>query len=197
MDALEDSWWPNSITESRPFKIPPSSRWLQRQDGNILTIQAGGDPVEYQTSPDCLPYLMLLDIVQLTYLVNSNFGNINHREIFYKGVIFHDNLRADFLASTQKATPESENYRASVPESMRRWICRFISGIPHDPLNRKHHAEILRKAYLEIDVFKYGSSFDIITELTRLSSLKIQIFWVGHKPMKETWSAAWVLHQIP
>jgi hypothetical protein len=149
MDALEDSWWPSSLTKTPPFTLPPSSQWLQRQDGNILTIQAGGDPEEYQTNPNWLPFLMLLDIVQITYLQLSNSSNGDHQEIFFKGVIFLDNLRGDFLAATQKVPP-------SFPESMRRWLCRLLHSIPHDPLNRKRHAEKLKKAYLEVDVFKYG-----------------------------------------
>jgi hypothetical protein len=98
---------------------------------------------------------MLLDIVQITYLQISNSSNVSHPELFYKGVIFLDSLRGDFLA-TQKVPSPSESRKAMVPESMRRWLCRLLYQIPHDPLNRKRHAETLNKAYLEIDIFKYG-----------------------------------------
>jgi hypothetical protein len=170
MDALEDSWWPSSLTKTSPFTLPPSSQWLQRQDGNILTIRAGGDPKEYQTNPNWLPFLMLLDIVQITYLQLSNSSNGN-QEIFYKGVIFLDSLRRDFLAATQKVAP-------SFPESMRRWLCRLLHNIPHDPQNRKRHAEKLKKAYL-VDVFKYGLPSKLAS--TRLIFIiEFQIFWTGH-----------------
>jgi hypothetical protein len=157
MDALEDSWWPNSVPASRSFALPPSSQWLQKQVGTSLIIQAGGDTMEYHTSADYLPFLMLLDMVQLTYLVMSKSGNASHQESFYKGVIFLDSLRGDFLATTIRKIPlDCDSHQALFPESMRRWLCRLLSGIPHDPQNRKRHAAILNKAYLEVDVFNHG-----------------------------------------
>lgn len=153
MDSIEDSWWPSLVPSHRPFSLPTSSRWLQRQDGNVLIIQARGDPAEHRTNPDCLPFLMLLDMVQITYLQMSNSSNMDQMEIFYKGVLFLDRLRGDFLAAIQKA-PQTQ--AALVPESMQRWLCRLLYHIPHDPLNRKRHAETLDKAYLEVDIFKYG-----------------------------------------
>ena len=163
MDSLEDSWWPSLVPECRPFTLPPSSQWLQRQDGNVLTIQAMGDPLEHRTNPNCLPFLMLLDMVQMTYLRMSNSSNVDQKEIFYKGVLFLDRLRGDFLAaiqkappSIQKAPPYFETETALLPESMQRWLCRLLYRIPHDPLNRKRQAETLKKAYLEVDIFKFG-----------------------------------------
>jgi hypothetical protein len=172
MDVLEDSWWPSTITQSRPFTLPRSSLWVQRQDGHLLTIQVGGDPAEYQTTPDCLPFLMLLDMVQMTYLQMSNSSSIEQQEIFYKGVVFLDGLRRDFLTIIQKASPYSETQRALVPESMKRWLCRLLQGIPHDPLNRKRHAKALNKAYSEIDVCKYGVPINI-SQTTLLINIQI------------------------
>jgi len=141
---------------SCPFTLPPSSQWLQRQDGRTLIIQAGGDPLEYRIHPDCLPFLMLLDMAQLTYLSMSNSGQTHHQETFYKGVIFLDNLRRNFLATIQNLPAGHETQRAPLPESMHRWLCRFLHAIPHDPKNRRQHAQLLNKVYLEIDLFKYG-----------------------------------------
>jgi hypothetical protein len=126
----------------------------------VLTIQAGGNPVEYRTNPDCLPFLMLLDMVQLTYLQMANSSNINEKEIFYKGVLFLDRLRADFLRTVGQASSLSETETPIVPESMQRWLCRLLHNIPHDPVNRKRHAETLNKAYLDVDVFKYGVPYN-------------------------------------
>jgi hypothetical protein len=156
MDELEDSWWPNSVPESRPFTLPPSSQWLQQQVGTSLIIRAGGDEIEYHTGADCLPFLMLLDMVQLTYLGMSNSGKVIQQESFYKGVIFLDSLRGDFLATVRKIPLNCDGHRALFPDSMRRWLCRLLSAIPHDPQNRKQHAQILNKAYLEMDVFNHG-----------------------------------------
>jgi len=182
MDALEDSWWPSSesITEISPFTLPPSSQWIQKQDDDVLIIRAGGDPVEYRTNPNCLPFLMLLDIVQITYLQASNSSSVDHPETFYKAVVFLGRLRGDFLAATQKEAQNFESKRAPVPESMRRWLCRLLRGIPHDPHNRKLNAELLNKAYLEVDVLAYGLSsrfpktrvfVNFITEDARLFGL--------------------------
>jgi hypothetical protein len=161
MDALEDSWWPHSVTASWPFTLPPSSRWLQRQDasGRFLIIQTAGDQVEYCTHPNYIPFLMLLDITQLAYLLVSNTGNANQQELFYKGVVFLDFLRREFLSAirTSHNPHNCEAQASSVPECMHRWLCRLLQRIPHDPKSRKHHAQLLDKVYSEVDVFKYGA----------------------------------------
>jgi hypothetical protein len=157
MDALEDSWWPGSVTALRPFTLPLSSQWLQRESGNLLIIQAGGDRAEYHVHRDCLPFLMLLDMVQLTYLMMSTSSKASHQETFYKGVVFLDSLRREFLSVVPNVPQDQHSCRAFIPESMRRWLCRFIHGIPHDPENRRRHAPTLQKAYLEVDVLKYGA----------------------------------------
>lgn len=162
MDALEDSWWPNSVTASFPFTLPMSSQWLQRQDDKFLIIRVGGDPVEYRTHPNYLPFLMLLDTAQLTYLRLSNLGSSSDlQEVFYKGVVFLDFLRGDFLSSIRGVPnpPDGEAVKAQagpMPEGMHRWLCRLLHGIPHDPQNRKHHAQLLNKVYVEVDIFKHG-----------------------------------------
>jgi len=152
MDALEDSWWPHSVTSSRPFTLPPSSRWLQKQDGRFLIIQIAGDQVDYRTHPNYIPFLMLLDITQLTYLLISNTGNANQQEFLYKGVVFLDFLRGEFLSAILKShnPHDCEAQASSVPE-------RMLHRIPHDPKSRKDHAQLLDKVYLEFDVFKYGA----------------------------------------
>jgi hypothetical protein len=159
MDALEDTWWPHSVTASRPFTLPPSSRWLQRQDDRFLIIQTAGEEVEYRTHPNYIPFLMLLDITQLTYLLVANTGNSDQQELFYKGVVFLDFVRGEFLSAIRKVQyPHDYEAQAStVPECMHRWLCRLLHRIPHDPQNRKHHAKLLDKVYLELDVFKYGA----------------------------------------
>ena len=148
-----ESLWLYTSAQNASALIP--SQWLQRQDGNILTIQVRGEPVEHRSSPDCLPYLMLLDMVQMTYLQMSNSDKlkVEDQETFYKGVLFLDSLRGDFLAAIQKA-PQSQ--AGLVPASMQRWLCRLLHNIPHDPHHRKRHAETLNKAYLAVDVSKYG-----------------------------------------
>ena len=158
MDALEDSWWPHSVTASRPFTLPPSSRWLQRQDGSFLIIQTAGDEAEYRTHANFIPFLMLLDITQLAYLLVSNTGDANQQELFYKGVVFLDFLRGEFLSTWKSHNPhDCETQASSVPECMHRWLCRLLHRIPHDPKSRKDHAQLLDKVYLELDVFKYGA----------------------------------------
>lgn len=156
---MEDSWWPHSVTASRPFTLPPSSRWLQRQDGSILIIQTAGDQMEYHTHPNHIPFLMLLDITQLAYLLVSNTGNANQQQLFYQGVVFLDFLRGEFLSAIRKSpnTDDLEAQASSVPECMHRWLCRLLHRIPHDPKSRRHHAQFLDKVYLELDVFKYGT----------------------------------------
>jgi len=196
MDALEDSWWPHSVTASRPFTLPPSSRWLHRQDGRFLIISTAGDQVEYPTHPNYIPFLMLLDITQLAYLLVSNTGNTHQQEFFYKGVIFLDFLRGEFLSAIQKKSHnphDCEAQASSVPECMHRWLCRLLHRIPHDPKSRKHHAQLLDKVYLELDVFKYGAHiFLLFLFLFLHNSLwgGTQTFWVGHLKMKKRLSAA-------
>jgi hypothetical protein len=193
MDALEDSWWPNSVNSSHPFTLPLSSQWLQRQDGRFLIIRAGGDPVEYRTHINCMPFLMLLDMVQLTYLRMSNSGDVNQQELFYKGVVFLDFLRGEFLSAIRNLPnpPDFKAQASSVPEGMQRWLCRLLHRIPHDPRNRKHHAQLLNKLYLEVDVFKYGATiFDFDFDLYITCSGGTQTFWAGHLHMKKNSSAA-------
>lgn len=103
---------------------------------------------------------MLLDMVQLTYLLMSNTSSsTNQQELYYKGVVFLDFLRRDFLSSIQSLPnpPDCEAQVCSVPEGMHRWLCRLLHGIPHDPQNRKRHAQLLNKAYLEVDILNYGA----------------------------------------
>lgn len=157
MDALEDSWWPSSLTGSRPFTLPPSSQWTLKENGGLVIIRAGGDVVEYCVHRDCLPFLMLLDMAQLTYLAMSRLGNVDHQETFYKGVMFLDALRREFLSASLNTPADEETCGAFVPETMRRWLCRLLSGIPQDPENRRRHAPTLQRAYLEVDVLKYGA----------------------------------------
>jgi hypothetical protein len=182
IDAIEDSWWPSSVTSSRPFTLPTSSQWLHTQDGKFLIIQVGGDSFQYVTNPNFLPFSMLLDIVQMTYLHLSNSSDVDEQEIFYKGVVFLDNLRQHFLDSIRKAHPYCETEKALVPESMQRWICRMLRSIPHDPLNRKLHVEILNRDYLEIDVLNYGLCPSILHERNLIFKLWSRFFGLVTHP---------------
>jgi hypothetical protein len=156
MDLLEDRWWPKTVTLSRPFYLPLSSKWLLREDSSFITIVAGGDDTAYHVDQSCLPFLMLLDLVQQTYLSMANLLEGPQSITFYKGVIFLDSLRQDLMGGLPRRGMDAPPLKRSLPESMQRWICRLILVIPHDPENRKKNAFALQKAYEEIDVFKYG-----------------------------------------
>jgi hypothetical protein len=160
MDLLEDQWWPNAVTLSRPFCLPLSSQWLLKQDASVITIVAGGDNTVYHVHQSWLPFLMLLDLVQQMYLSMANeSAEAPQSTTFCKGVMFLDSLRQNVLGGLQNREVDSLPLNRSLPESMRRWLCRFILNIPHDPENRKRNFIPLQKAYEEIDVFEYGKSF--------------------------------------
>jgi hypothetical protein len=160
MDLLEDQWWPTAVTSSRPFFLPPSSQWLLKQDASVITIVAGGDNATYHVHQSCLPFLMLLDLVQQTYLSLANeSAEASHIITFYKGVMFLDSLRRDIMGGLQNREVDPLPLNRSLPESMRRWLCRFILCIPHDPENRRRNSIQLQKAYEEIDVFEFGRPF--------------------------------------
>jgi hypothetical protein len=100
---------------------------------------------------------MLLDLVQQTYLSMANeSGETSQSITFYKGVMFLDSLRQDIVGGLQHGEVDPLPLNRSMPESMRRWICRFILRIPHDPENRKQNSIRLQKAYEDIDPFEYG-----------------------------------------
>jgi hypothetical protein len=159
MDLLEDQWWPTTIPFSRPFSLPPSSKWLLKQKNGFLTFVAGGNQAEYHVPQDWMAFLMLLDMAQQMYLLMANSTESVQSITFYKGVMFHDSLRLDIMAGLQDRAEDQPPFPKSLPESMRRWLCRFLLNIPHDPENRNQNAIILQKAYNEIDVFQYGMSF--------------------------------------
>jgi hypothetical protein len=157
MDLLEDQWWPNTVALSRPFCLPPSSQWLLKHEINAIAVVAGGDNTVYHVHQSCLPFFMLLDLVQQMYLLMANEPAETPQSItFYKGVMFLDSLRRDIMRGLQNRELDPFPLKGSLPESMRRWLCRFILSIPHDPENRKQNAIRLQKAYEEIDVFVYG-----------------------------------------
>ena len=155
MDLLEDRWWPTTITSSPPFSLPPSSQWLLKQENGFITFVAGRDNTAYHVNQACLPFFMLLDMVQHMYLLMANSAEPAQSVTFYKGVMFLNSLRLDVVAGRQHRE-DPPPLEKSLPESMRRWLCRFILGIPHDPENRKRNSKVLQKAYEEIDVFEYG-----------------------------------------
>lgn len=164
MDLLEDQWWPSAVTLSRPFCLPLSSKWLLKQDTSVIAILAGGDNTAYHVHQCCLPFLMLLDLVQLMYLSMANESAEASQSItFYKAVMFLDSLRQDLKEGLRKRDVDSLPFNKTLPESMRRWLCRFILHIPHDPENRKRNSILLQKAYEEIDVFEYGGPFPLVT----------------------------------
>jgi hypothetical protein len=156
MDLLEDRWWPTVINSSRPFSLPLSSKWLLKHEGGFITFVAGGDHAVYRVHRDWLAFLMLLDMSQQMHLLMANSADDSHSITYYNGVIFLDSLRQDLVASLQKRGVDSPPFKKSLPESMQRWICRFLLCIPNDPGNRKQNAAVLEKAYKEIDVFEYG-----------------------------------------
>ena len=155
MDLLENSWWPASITTDHPLTLPLSSKWLLRQEDGMITFITGEGNKKYYMHPACLPHLMLLDVAQLTYLQLSTSTDPRLCNIFYKGVMFLDSLKRNIMSNTQDK-PDPGSFPAAMPESMHRWLCRLLLGIPHDPENRKQYDVILKKAYEETDVFKYG-----------------------------------------
>ena len=175
MDLLEDNWWPISVTASRPFSLPSSSKWLLKDEDDFITFVSGGDHTTYRMHQNCLPFLMLLDISQQMYLSVANSVDALQSETFYKGVMFLDSMRQDVMGQLrERDSPLLERY---LPESMRRWLCRFLLSIPHDPENRKKNAVSLQKAYKDIDVFQYGMSFC----LSPFSFLTIhQTSYIGH-----------------
>jgi hypothetical protein len=122
---------------------------------------------------------MLLDVTQLAYLVISNTGSTDQQEFFYKSVVFLDFLRAEFLSGIQKSQHDCEAQASSVPECMHRWLCRLLHRISHDPKSRKHHAQLLDKAYLEFDAFKCGAPIFIF--------FLFYLFTVGNKDFLD-WS---------
>ena len=164
MDLLEDLWWPKTIALSRPFFLPLSSQWVLKQASDCITIVVAGDDTAYHMHPSCLPFLMLLDLVQQTYLSMANSVEDPHSITFYKGVMFLDSLRQDVMAGLENRDALPLN--GCLPESMRRWLCRFILSIPHDPENRRQNALALQKAYEEIDVLKYGRPFSKFSSFT-------------------------------
>jgi hypothetical protein len=167
MDLLEDHWWPNTITSSHPFSLPPSSKWLLNQEkSGFITFVAGGDHAVYHVHQGCLPFLMLLDMAQQMYLFMANSTEHAQSITFYKGVMFLDSLRQDVMAHLQNREVDSPPLKEFLPESMRRWLCRLLLSIPHDPENRKRNAIVLQKAYEEIDVFEYGMPFQTPTFAT-------------------------------
>jgi hypothetical protein len=159
MDLLEDSWWPTAITSSPPFSLPPSSKWLLKHEGGLIIIVAGGDRTEYRVQQGWLPFIMLLDAAQQMYLLMANSSELSHSITYYKGVKFLDSLRQDVMATLLNNSNDPLPFQKSLPESFRRWICRFLLCIPHDPQNRKQNYVVLKKAYEEIDVFEYGIPF--------------------------------------
>jgi hypothetical protein len=113
---------------------------------------------------------MLLDLVQQMYLSIANESTEASEGItFYKGVMFLDSLRQDLMGGLQNRELDPLPLDRSLPESMRRWLCRFILRIPHDPENRKQNSILLQKAYEEIDVFEYGRPFKFIPETLLLT----------------------------
>jgi hypothetical protein len=184
MDSLEDNWWPTSITSSRPFSLPPSSKWLFKQEGNSITFIAGGNHAVYHMHQDCLPFLMLLDMVQQMYLVMANSADPSLSETFYKGVMFLNSLRQDVMAEHQHTEEDSAPLKKSLPESMHRWLCRLLFSIPHDPENRKQHAIVLQKAYEEINIFQYGMPFCLSPPICYLLTIQIHFYlqtsYIGH-----------------
>jgi hypothetical protein len=67
---------------------------------------------------DCLPFLMLLDMVQQMYLVMANSADPSLSETFYKGVMFLNSLRQDVMAEHQHTKGDSAPLKKSLPESM-------------------------------------------------------------------------------
>jgi hypothetical protein len=178
MDLLEDGWWPTVISSSRPFSLPPSSKWLLKHESGFVSIVAGGDHAVYRVHQEWLAFLMLLDMAQQMHLLMANSADPAHSITYYKGVMFLDSLRQDLTAGLRKREVDSFPFKKSLPESMRRWICRLLLCIPNDPENRKQNAKVLKKAYEEIDIFEYGiqlkqpsstlSIFIFISRLLRL-----------------------------
>jgi hypothetical protein len=170
MDLLEDQWWPKTVTLSHPLCLPLSSQWLIKQDANAIDIVAGGDNTVCHVHQSCLPFIMLLDLVQQTYLSMAiESAEASQRITFYKGVMFLDSLRQDIMGGLQHSEVDPAPLQRSLPESMRRWICRLVLSIPHDPENRKRHSMRLQKAYEEINVFEYGRSFQDLPRLCLLT----------------------------
>jgi hypothetical protein len=159
MDTLEDQWWPTTITSSHPFSLPPSSKWLLKQESGFITLVSGGNQAVYHVHQGCLPFLMLLDMVQHMYLSMANLADPSQSITFYKGVMFLDSLRQDIMAGLQHNGVDPPTLKKSLPESMQRWLCRLLLSLPHDPENRKRNATVLQNAYKEIDVCKYGMPF--------------------------------------
>jgi hypothetical protein len=182
MDLVEDNWWPISITSSPPFSLPPSSKWLLKQEGGFVTFVAGGDHAVYHVHQDCLPFLMLLDMAQQMYLSLANSADSSQSETFYKGVMFLDSLRQDVMADCRHTEGDSASLEKSLPEGMRRWLCRLLLGIPHDPENRKRNAIVLEKAYEEINVFGYGIPFYLSAPISYLLTIHFyfQTSYIGH-----------------
>jgi hypothetical protein len=160
MDLLEDHWWPTTITSSRPFSLPSSSKWLLKQESGFITFVAGGDNAVYHVPLGWFAFFMLLDMAQQMYLLLANSTDEAQSITFYKGVKFLDSLREDVKVGLRNIAADPPPLDKSLPESMRRWLCRLILNIPHDPENRKKNAIILQKAYDELDVFKYGTPFN-------------------------------------
>lgn len=160
MDILEDQWWPTTVTSSHPFSLPPSSNWLLKQESGFITLVSGGNQAVYHVHPGCLPFLMLLDMVQQMYLSMANLADPSQSITFYKGVMFLDSLRQDVMAGLRNNNDmDRTTLKMFLSEGMQRWLCRLLLSLPHDPQNRKRNATVLQNAYKEIDVFKYGMPF--------------------------------------
>ena len=160
MDLLEDHWWPTAITSSPPFSLPSSSKWLLKQESGFITFVTGGDNAVYRVPLGWLAFLMLLDMAQQMYLLRANSTDQTQSITFYKGVMFLDSLRQDVMAGIRNREADPPPFEKSLPDSMRRWLCRLILNIPHDPENRKKNAVVLQRAYEELDIFEYGTPFN-------------------------------------
>jgi hypothetical protein len=179
MDSLEDCWWPTVISSSRPFSLPPSSKWLLKQESGFITFVAGEDHALYRVHEGWLAFLMLLDMTQQMHLLMANSTDPARSITYYKGVMFLDSLRQDLMAGLQKRGVDSPPFKKSLPESMRRWICRLLLSMPNDPENRKQNAKVLQKAYEEIDVFEYGIPLNQPSAAFLKFIFIFQTFWIG------------------
>jgi hypothetical protein len=119
MDLLEDHWWPTTITSSCPFSLPPSSKWLLKQERGSIIFVAGSDHAVYHVHQACLPFLMLLHMVQQMYLVMANSAPPVQSITFYKGIMFLNSLRQDIVTGLHDREVDFSPLKKSLPESMR------------------------------------------------------------------------------
>lgn len=142
MDEKEDLWWKLDAPSFRSTDdLPASSRWMFRRKDSAIIVKIDGQQTDYYVHQKWMPIFLLLDIVQYNYLWMAIFTKSVHHN---QGVLFMDYLRQDFIQELMKnggtANSPGEDW---MPQQIHRWGCRFILGIPRDPVYRRKNEELL------------------------------------------------------